>query len=443
VQYEDDVQLDPLNEDAWLVSNPEPSNLIVPWPYEQCPEIDDILAAVSQYLGHAVTLLDELDIDAPEVPWGVAIELPDVPGLQVPLLFWVEPFRQHADSPPVCAGCRWVIGVETMLDLHDPLTSYCSLMRVMAGSFPTAPAILDLNTTAWLQRDELEREYLHDAAIEPPSDVLWTIHAVQQQQREDVEHPCVWLHTHGLWRCGLPELEMLEVPSDQMQPAAMLLNDVASMTMEQRPAQPGQPYEIGGDLRVVFQPWDAVAPFLTESVPGAMRDRQGEANIAHTGVRAVVCDEQPVGSFRKLWVWPSSVLDKLQQGSTGLYLPARTAQRQAKLAQLHWPQFVAACDRMEDGWVCLVKAAMDIRGESIDGQPVREHVWASVVRIDADTVVANLADQPQGDLGVNAGDEVTVRAAQVTDWQVDAPQGVFVPESAPAMGRALGLMIPG
>lgn len=435
VQYDDDVQRELAAEDVWALPQPEPTNLVALWGHHEMPRLEDVLAALQAHLDGPVELLDELDTDAAEIQWTAAIKLPQHASLTHPLMLWVEPARDNAQQPTAAAGCRWAIGVETLLDQQDPLQSYAALIRTLAGAFPAVPAILDVNTTIWRDRDALERDSLLDRELGPLADVLWVIQAVAQRSNQ----PHVWLHTHGLWRCGLPELEMLEVPEADASAAAMLLNDIAEMTLEQRPSPPGATYEIGGDLRVSFQQWEALSPYVPDGVPGGMADREGERNVAHSGVRAVICDEKPLGQYRQLWTWPQQALGKLQRGETGLFLTQRAAHRQATLARRTWNilrQAFASAGARDDA-AFLIKAGFNISEATEHEPPPREHLWLAVQCIDTDQVQATLLNDPAGDLSFRSGEQVTVNLAQVSDWEVRLGGQVYSPQSAANLQAAL------
>lgn len=437
VQYEDDIQLESPIKDVWALPEPEPTNLIAALPHQQYPDLSQVVAAMEGYLRKPVRVLDELDTDAPELQWTAALELPDVAGLKYPVMVWIEPARAQGDDPPVVAGCPWVLGVETLLDQADPLTSYTALMRTLAGSMPTVPAILDINTLVWRDRRELQRDYFAEHGIDPPAETLWTIHAVQQQEGASLGRaPLTWVHTHGLWRCGLPELEMLEVPGPDAPSAAMLLSDLAEMVLEQRPTQPHDVYGIGAGLAVRFQPWSEVVPYLAAGVPGGLADREGPRNRAHAGVSAVVCATEAAGSYRKVWTWPREVIAKLQSGEAALFMTERASARQAQLAAYYWPSFREAFERLGPGGATfLFKAAFAY--DVGDGQH-REHLWVEVAGVDGDAVRGTLLNQPVGALPLTRGQALTVESGQVSDWQVQIGQRTYGPDDVKAMLGTIG-----
>src|SRR5262245_18083674 len=119
------------------------------------------------------------------------------------------------------------------------MAGYSAKMRLLTGSFDDIPAVLDNNCTRWHPGETIRRDFI-DNAVEPPVDVLWVIHAVTPAAEGGA-----WLHTHGLWRCGVPELEMLDVPARDASRAAELLSAIASRLLEEPLPAPGEPFRVG------------------------------------------------------------------------------------------------------------------------------------------------------------------------------------------------------
>jgi hypothetical protein len=72
----------------------------------------------------------------------------------------------------------------------------------------------------------------------------WNIHAVPESG---------WIHTHGLNRLGLPELEMLHVPGFLMESAAFLINHVAEyLRHPDKPVLVGQTMQVSDHTRFRF-----------------------------------------------------------------------------------------------------------------------------------------------------------------------------------------------
>ncbi|MCZ6850706.1 MAG: DUF4026 domain-containing protein, partial [Planctomycetota bacterium] len=226
--------------DPWALPEPEPTTLIGLWPHAQPPRMTEVRAALRRFIGDDVTVGDEPPAADDSVLWTAVFELP---GLPHPVIIWSEPAKPLPPGElddPQAEACKWVLGAETVLDGNDTLSSYTRLVRAVAGSFQDIPAILDVNCTRWHLRHDINRLFLCDE-IEPPAEVLWIIHVVQKP----AETGTAWLHTHGLWRCGRPELELLQIPGECIGPTCELLSTIAELSLDEPLPEPGEPLEVG------------------------------------------------------------------------------------------------------------------------------------------------------------------------------------------------------
>ncbi|MEE8154887.1 MAG: DUF4026 domain-containing protein [Phycisphaerales bacterium] len=434
--------------DPWALPQPEPTTLIALWPGDQPPTRLEILAALSSAADQNAQVLEELSPDEPDVPWAIAV---GISGLPVALNIWTERARELPPDETDAIGaadCKWVVGVETLLEPADPLDHFVTLMRLMTSALESPPAILDVNTTQWHTRRSLAEQF-DDPSIEPPIEMLWVIQAVSHGG-DGQRAGAGWLHTHGLWRCGKPELEMLEVPPAYTIRACELLNTIAGRLLEEPAPAPGEVMMIGNEMAVILQPWQDVAPYLADDTPGSMRDRADENDNAHTGVRAVVCDPNPRGAYRRLWVWPQAALDRLDRDDAVLYPAKRVSQRQASIARATWPDLATtfsslsgpllrtddkpADDADEPAVRFIIKAGL-AQSNQPDGD--REHLWFVVRRFDGDRAEAQLVNQPIHLGRMNKGDITWIERETVSDWSVITPLGSFDPSSIGRMQRVI------
>ncbi len=451
----------------------EPTTLVALWPHEVPPTRTEVLAALSAAAGGAAAELGEPESRDGGVLWSSALR---VPGLHETIVLWCEATRtlspEEIDDIRAL-GCEWAIGVQTLLDPADALTSFASLMRLLWAAFDEIPAILDAGGSRWHVR-EASRPVFGDPGIEPPPEALWIIHAVCRSARSH-RHParegrprpgqeCAWLHTHGLRRAGLPELEMIEVEPDLVQVAAELINALAARFLEEPPPAPGEALDVGAGLQVTLQPWREVAPYVERRAPGGLEDRRGADN-AHAGPGAVVCALRPEGTLRRTWRWPREVLLQIEHGDGLLYLSRRATERAAARAQATWAQLAEAFvelpeerrradgepDRAGDPAAArfMIKAGLAsacrpegaevvVSAGPVDGaEGEREHMWFVVQRFEAGRARGMLLNEPALVAGLRRGDVVWIDRDMVSDWSVITPEGAFGPDELEAMRLAL------
>ena len=364
-----------------------------------------------------------------------------MPTLPHPVVFWTEPARPLGRGElddPRAEACRWVIGAEAPLETDDPLKSYAALVRLLGTAVRESPAILDVNTTRWHRRAELDRIFGADGSgepIEPPTDVLWIIHVVESRRPRDASEGVAWIHTHGLWRCGRPELEMLGVPADNVAAASHLVNGIAELLLESALPPPGAPLEIGRGLHVTFRPWQEVVAGLDPDLPGSGSDRGEAPDNAHGGVRAVVC----AAGADEAGLWPRSIVEQLGEHHAIIYRTTRSTERQSRLARDTWPDLAhafssaLACDRGR-GWSFFLKAGF--REDDGEAAP-REHLWFELCRIEPERAEARLLNRPHTVGRLTRGDLIWLDREVISDWQVRTPSDGFGPDDVAALSRAV------
>lgn len=401
---------------AWALSEPEPTTLIALWP-GAVPRPADILDTFASQLGEPIEHVQDVATGDPSVLWSHLVALP---GRANPAMIWAE---QARPLPPDelddarASACRWVLGIETVLEGDDPFNDFCTLMLGLAEPGDDIPAVLDLNTSRWHPRESLDRTFA--GGIEPPASSLWVTHVVHDGE-------VAWIHTHGLRRCGLPEIEMLGVPKRYHDPGAALVETIAGRLLEAAPPAPGHPFPVGPDMQVALQPWQVAASHVG-GAPGGPRDRAG-ADDQHAGVAAVVCGEAPRGGH---WCWPEGVLDHILNGRGALYVSDRETRRQQALARSGWGALVHAFEALRGpGTQVSIKAGLP-------GPGGREHLWFDVRRFEGDRAEARLLNPPISVQTVKRGDVVWIDRQAVSDWSVAIGAGSYGPGDLDALQKAL------
>jgi uncharacterized protein YegJ (DUF2314 family) len=329
-----------------------------------------------------------------------------------------------------------VVGVETLLDCDKTLDEYVALLRMLA-TLPS-PAVLDMTTMQWHCGHEL-LDLISSPPAEPRPEILWTIHAVGDHAGN--ERGTRWLHTHGLWRCGLPELEMLEVPQAFAAGGASLLNEIATFALEIGLPPPGKPFFIGPGLEMLLQPWEPVAEQVAAPHSGGLDDREGDDD-SHRGVRAVVCGTKPGAGLRHRWMWPERAVNGLANGDSSVFRTESAATRQAQLARDRWDEFALAFEALRRSSRAdhkqaefMVKAV--VSAESADPDS-REHLWFDVQGFDGARARGRLVSTPSTVPTPKVGAVIPVAREMVSDWSVRLPpRGAFGPNDVPALRRAV------
>jgi hypothetical protein len=355
-------------------------------------------------------------------------------------------------------------------------------MRIADAITPGTPAILDVPSSTWHGRDSLAHWFL-SADRDPPEWLLWTAHAATLE-RDAAPGTPHWIRTAGLWRCGLPELELLEVPTELLRAGISLIHGVAELLLDEEAPSPGTAWPIGADLEVALVPWQEVAPLLPRTSPGspATRQMQGKGLPVDTlehpfgGVRAVICDPVAIGTLRKVWAPPRRVLDAIVAGKALLHQSQSAARRTQRLAQRMLPHFLdalriaAEVNRSSDNpplFKALAAAAFDpLTGRCIPPPGARveagaapgsergrepsedscEHLWIAVTGLETGletglgehALRGTLLNDPSSSASsLRAGAVVIVPCHCISDWQIVREGMILTPDEAQWIAAAV------
>lgn len=443
---------------AWDLGTPEPTNLIVLHPREVPPEQSAVLDSLSRAWGQPLNFLGSPEAEPDrDIKWVVVVELPKRTDDEfiAPLIIFAEPMRempaehlQHLNATHV----KWTIGIETVLNPSDPLKSFHTLMQLCGKAIPDSPAVLDVNKEGWHKRAEIESEFMVDQELTEAA--LFLVHGVCAENPPKPSSP-MWIYTSGMARCGLPELEMLEVPHQFAGVAVSVLTSTAELVIESGMPAPGEPLQIGGELSITFQPWREVAAFVGEKSPGGLNRADHNGNPAD-GARAAVCAVEPIGTYRKIWTWPRDVTENVARvGLTVLYKTRRGEQRTAKLARHTWDDLATIFEPISNDTkskgpqrnaVFLIRAGFQPQSKPNPNGPApawdgREHLWFEVKRFKGNRFEGVLVNDPISLASVRKGDVLWVDRETISDWQVLTRAGVFGPSNVETMRDQLPTIV--
>ncbi|MCZ6835990.1 MAG: DUF4026 domain-containing protein [Planctomycetota bacterium] len=431
---------------VWKLPQQEPTNLIALWPHDEAPTQPEIIAALEAHWD-GVQIVDEIQPEEKSMPWAFVV---NSDAIHEAAILWCEPARPMPPGElddPRAEACKWVIGIESQLNPEQPLESYRDLVRFIAAPFDEVPGILDVNTTGWIQRQAILEQFLPDDNV-PPIDVLWIVHAVSpsdaaRESENSGDSGGVWLHTHGLWRCGRPELEMLEVDQNYASMGGNLINEIAERILDDPPTPPGEAFHLGDNLAVTLHPWQDLMENMTPGTPGGKHDRDQDESGAHTGVRAVICDSKPHGTFKKIWVWPKASLDSLHNDQAVIWKSTRATQRIAMQAKYTWGELATAFAKLSPYLapsaetpkaVVLIKSGFTYRPDG-DDEDSTEHMWLEVRRFEGEHVEGRLLNEPMFIPDIRIEESIRVPREDLSDWIVKTEVGSFGPCNVKAMWR--------
>jgi len=406
-----------------------PSSLFILWPGDQPPMAEEVRLRLAEWGNAAPEMGEER---AEDTLWSFWFDLADRPAST---FIWCEPVSDShrmlldyvhwrtAAQRKQAFECRWMVGLEGPISLREPTSDYQLQLRLCeAISCDWSPVIFDASALIYRSIDDVR--LLTDAETPPRKSSLYSIHKVRSTP-EGANPTCYWVHTHGLERAGIPDLEIMGVPQAWLGSACELIDAVADLWIEFSTPDPEVPFAIGGGLDIAWRPWQAIAAEVDPRAVGGRNYRGPDQG--HCGFRAVLVAPEKDRDGEIAWRQPIEVLRRISRSETTLYKTVQESRRMARLAKERWGTFgILFASPHPPDWRFAVKLSFPMEDEPRHG----EHLWFDVLAIRPGEVMGRLVSVPSylGRQSIPGTGWQELR--RLSDWRIVTPQGVFDPENA-------------
>jgi hypothetical protein len=320
--------------------------------------------------------------------------------------FLSEQMPEDPDLPRVLMS-RWIIGIETTFQEH--LAQECFHRQLAVAQCVAVPGLVgvyDDNAITVIPGRRVQQ--MAESPIPPRSSALYAIHPVEDAGR-------FWLHTHGLSRARIPEVDLVDLPAAEVPAGCELLEAVADALLGGQVPDPSGRMEVGHEIAVRALPTPEALRGIPEDAPGGLLDQKDHPG----GRRLVLLDLERSAA-------PLSVLGGLKDRAV-FYKSRAETQRQRQLAVSRFGIFgqLFAIFRTKP-WEFLVKLAYPQAHDA----GVHEHLWFEVLGLRPGRVQGKLLSEPLSVQDLQLGETAWHSLDRLTDWVIRTPEGSYDPERA-------------
>ena len=302
----------------------------------------------------------------------------------------------------------------------NALFSYHLQLKLIHAMIPDALAVIDDSSEKILSGRWVA--LAAESEVPPAPRYLYTAQAVSG------EEDCVWLHTHGLNRCGRPELEVLASTKDNYQEHYNVLETLANRILEDEEVPEfGSPYFLayvaeGMPLVVTLIDWEEAVELYEPDMLGGKRDRKD----GHDRDTCVVFVYPSKESADKGEFYPLDIYDKfMKENPVFMISNEETDRMRAQAVERISYLFDAAAD--QDNHI-LVKIGLLVDEEHKTQDNEREHIWFELLEVSGDRFQAKLTQEPYYIKDMHEGFVGEYGPEDVTDWLIYTPEGRISPD---------------
>jgi hypothetical protein len=387
------------------------------WPEPEAPMEEEVRLGFLRAFPEAEPV-DELEADD-DILFGLVFRMPEEGG---EVVLTAEPKPEIDDDVveasivdpeerAAVARSKFCIAVERPCGSPKPVEAYLEQIRMAeAACVPGFPALYDDNAARL--RSGADVRALTASVAPPRADELYCVHVVEGRRG-------AWVHSHGLSRLGIPELELWGVDVSDVDAAEDLVRAVVDAWRAGTEPDENETIRLAPDAAVRLRPVDAGLARAPADLVAARREHApDEGDVDHDGPRRVIFaadrDETPVELF-----------DRAAIGAA-YFKASSEADRRSRLATERFGVFGQLfAMRRKDGWRFQTQIACD--GGPGGG---REHLWFEALELRPGFVRGARLSEPSNAAVKAASNDGWFPLSRMSDWLVISPDGAFGPEHA-------------
>lgn len=311
------------------------------------------------------------------------------------------------------------LGVEIEFS-GDSMRSFMDQLIIVDSFLPEKLAVLDVSSEKILS-DKWVRLATRSKVLPSPR-YLFTVQAVSGENDE------VWLHSHGMKRCGLPELEILGSNKNMYSSHYSVIETIAVRMIEKG--------EANADYEAIFLAWltDKI-PLVTTLTnwqdalgiyPNIQMGRKEDRDDYHMEGTKVISIYGRPENIEKHIIAPIQLMDDLLGQNTMLMISDKETDRMRKLAfeRLNYVRKEYAKGNSETKILLKIGLPVDKEFRQPDRDPntQREHIWFELDKISTlfskEKFVCTLTQDPYYVKKMKTGDTGKYDASDITDWLI-------------------------
>lgn len=318
-------------------------------------------------------------------------------------------------------------GLNVCIEFDDDYAKcFHDQLRIIDAMFPDILAVLDCPSEKILSGKWVS--LAASSKIHPSPRYLFTVQAISGENDE------VWLHSHGMKRCGMYELEMLCSTKEMCNIHYRVIETFAFQMLEAEEddkIKPGDAVfvaqaENGPYIVCTAVDWKEALKFYPEAKVGTEEDRQDDVHSEDTCV--LMMYRGPADEEKRRYTRIQEV-DNLLNGNPMFMMSNSETERMRSLALERIPYLKEGLENKENQAIVKIGLITD-KGYWGSEEPQREHIWFEIKEMKEDSLVGELTQEPFYVSGIKAGDTGEYPFSDITDWLIYTKEGTISPDDA-------------
>ena len=332
---------------------------------------------------------------------------------EVPELFTVAHQINETDYNKIMES---KLGITTIMEFGESnIDSYHLQLKLISAMMPNLLGIMDFSSQKLLSGRWAAMAA--ESYIQPAPEYIYTIQAIND------EDGSVWLHTHGLRRCGSLELEIMGSDTESYQEHGTVIQMIAKNIVTNRYLEEEkEPFYIGEGI---VGTWVALEEVLDSYPPESLGGSAGRDE--EHGETAVIYVYLTEDDYKKGKYTHISAANETMQNNLVYFISDEETARMKGLALERWGYFADAVTNPENNGLIKFGILVDEQYRR-EGDANLEHLWFHIEGIDGDNIRGTLINQPYYIANLNEEDKMTINKSELTDWIIYTPFAEITPD---------------
>lgn len=307
----------------------------------------------------------------------------------------------------------------------DAKICYHLQLKLVYAMVPEMVALCDESAERMLNKKWVELAAKSNVLPAPES--IYTVQAVYDENE-------VWLHTHGLCRCNLHEIEILDSRKDDYYAHYSLLSNYASRMIDgnysnedEEEIQLGFFYD-KSPIVATSKKWIDALKYYPNVTLGGLEDRK-ESHNSKTNIIFLYENEEDYNN--NTVSLPSKFTEKFVNNPL-FFLSKEETARMSNLARERFSYVERMLKKKQESNedITIIKLGLETIDEegNLDSTNL-EHIWFEAISMEGDSFKAVLTQEPYHIPDLHEGDEGTYSINYVSDWKIYTEKGVVTPET--------------
>lgn len=301
----------------------------------------------------------------------------------------------------------------------DAKKSFHLQLKLMYALVPNLIGVMDESAERMLCSRWIKMAV--ESNVTPGPDDMYIVHAISDDSGE------VWLHTHGLLRSGISELEIVASDKEHFESHYNILNSMARILLDKKDEfVPRQSSKMVGVLRgqipvvATYIPWtEGMKEYPNLKVGGPDDRKEGHNSLTSFIFLYRSESDETAQKLSKV-----SIYNDILEDNPIFFFSNEETDRLRMMAR---ERFFVVQKAAQEGHTVLLKIGLPV-DEGAEGEC--EHIWFELDSVNGDSFVATLTQDPYNVSGIKKGDKRELTVNDVTDWMIYTSQFAVTPDKS-------------